>query len=195
MRNESLERAAMNAVRSVMRRSVQPSAAGRRLSRRPVKFIRRLAAVVTAFTLAGCATTVPRSGTELCDQFSKYVAAASTGKNSFVELRRQGAWLVDHAKLCVREDSDPAAVEFCSWLMERTSTEFMEATVTLAIACVQGQQVRGYIGNTGIERWEGTLKSYSPRFDAENVSVQMAWRITAGSGSWDDFLRIEVIPE
>lgn len=175
--------------------AVSQRAGGRRLSRRPVRFIRRLVPVVTAFTLAGCASTVPRSGTELCDQFSKYVTAASTGKASFVELRRQGAWLVDHAKLCARAEDDRAAVEFCSWLLERTSTEFMEATVTLAIACVQGQQVRGYIGNTGIERWEGTLRSYSPRFDAENVSVQMAWRITAGAGTWDDFLRIEVLPE
>ena len=157
--------------------------------------IRGLAPALIAIATTACASTAPDSDTELCRQFSKYVAAAPHGKASFVELRRQGTWLVDHTKSCALADDDSAAVEFCSWLMERTSTEFMEATVTLAIACVQGQQIRGHIGNTGIERWEGKLRAYSPRLDVGDVSVQISWLITAGSGYWDDFIRIEVVPD
>jgi hypothetical protein len=150
---------------------------------------------VAVVLLSACSTTNRLSDTALCQRFSQYVLAVPKGSGSFVQLERHGAWLVDHSKLCARADGDEPAIAFCSWLLDRTSTEFMEATVTLAVACVQGQRVQGYIGNTGIESWEGKLRSYSPRFEAGDASIAISWRLLAGAGQWDDHLRFEVLPE
>jgi hypothetical protein len=144
---------------------------------------------------SGCSTTSRLSDTQLCQQMAKYVAAVPSGTGSFVQLERRGAWLVNHSKACFGPDGDGPARALCSWLLDRTSTEFMEATVTLAVACVQGQRIHGYLGNTGIESWEGKLRSYSPRFDTADASIAISWRLEADAREWDDYLRFEVEPE
>jgi hypothetical protein len=116
------------------------------------------------------------------------------GQNSFVKLGRRGSWLVDHATTCAHSDDDRPAERFCGWLMENTSTEFMESTVTLAVACVQGQRVVGGTGDTGIASWEGKLRSFAPRFSDSDRSVDLSWQLVAGE-VWDDYIRIQVVPD
>ena len=161
-----------------------------------MKFDRLPILALTSALTSACSTSGQLSSTELCQQFSKYVSSVPRGQASFVQLERHGVWLIDHSKSCAHTEGDEAAAAFCSWLMDQISTEFMESPVTLAVACVQGQRIQGYIGNTGIESWEGRLRSFSPRFGGgETAPVEISWRIPSSGDAWDDHLRFEVVPE
>lgn len=101
--------------------------------------------------------------------------------------------MVDHYKACARNSEDAASITFCKWLMENTSTEFMEANINSTLSCLQGQEIRGYIGNTGIESWTGRMKLYSPEIEAEDVDVVVEYSVGYfGSTENEDFLEITV---
>lgn len=140
-----------------------------------------------------CVVQVASAEATLCAQITKFAAGEAKSGGGHVELQRQGTWMVDHSKLCEREPSDPVAIEFCDFLMNHTSTEFMEGTVNEAMACLQGQKIKGYVGNTGIADWEGKVRFFAPQIKVDDIEIKMSWHITAGTGSWDDYLRIEVL--
>lgn len=104
--------------------------------------------------------------------------------------------MVDHYKSCGQVPETLAAANFCRWLMENTSTEFMEANINLALSCVQGQNIKGYIGNTGIETWSGRLRSFAPRIGIYDIAIELEYSV-AGFDRQDaeDFLKITVIPD
>jgi len=133
----------------------------------------------------------PRQQT-VCEALKTFAAAEHKSGGGKVELKRQGTWLVDHVKACVRDNDDSAAKSFCTYLIEQTSTEFLESTINQAMACLQGQKIKGYLGNTGISEWDGKIHFYSPQLDIEDIEIEMQWHMTAGFGAWDDFLRITV---
>lgn len=160
-----------------------------------MSFSRLAAVAILTLFASACATASRFSGTELCSELTSYANASRKGQGSFVQLGRQGTWLVDHSKTCAHEDDDQAGTVFCNWLMEHTSTEFMEATVNLVMACLQGQRIHGHLGNTGVSQWEGKADFYSPRIESEGIRIEISWRLMAGSGEWDDFLKIAVSPE
>ena len=132
--------------------------------------------------------------TTFCDEINRFAAGELKAGGGHVELRRQGQWMVDHVKACERKQDDPIGIAFCDYLIHFTSTEFMEATINEAMACLQGQRLKGYVGNTGISEWDGKVRFYSPRIKVEGVEIEMSWHMTAGFGAWDDFLRISVFP-
>jgi hypothetical protein len=99
--------------------------------------------------------------------------------------------MVDHVKFCQRKDEDPAAIAFCAYLMEQTSTEFMEATVNDSMACLQGQRIVGFVGNTGIANWDGKAHFYAPRLKVDSADVELTWHLTS-FGAWDDFVEFRV---
>ena len=104
--------------------------------------------------------------------------------------------MVDHYKSCGSTPETPAGTAFCQWLVENTSTEFMEANVNLAVSCIQGQNIDGYLGNTGIDTWTGKLRSYSPHLNTDDVSVELEYAVTSSDKPGiEDFLRITVIPD
>jgi hypothetical protein len=77
--------------------------------------------------------------------------------------------------------------------MENTSTEFMEANINSTLSCLQGQEIRGYVGNTGIESWTGRMKLYDPEIEAEDVDVDVEYSVGYfGSNESEDFLEITV---
>jgi hypothetical protein len=69
----------------------------------------------------------------------------------------------------------------------------MEATVNEALACLQGQRIKGPLGNNGISKWEGKIHFFYPQIEVENIEVEMSWNLSGGSDSWDDFLRIYIL--
>ena len=150
-----------------------------------------LLVTATAFIASFAVATEPRQK-NVCEALKTFAAAERENGGGQVELKRQGSWMVDHVKACVREDDDGAAKAFCTYLIEHTSTEFMEATINEAMACLQGQKIKGYVGNTGISEWDGKIRFYSPNLDVEDIEIEMQWHMTAGFGGWDDFLRITV---
>ena len=101
--------------------------------------------------------------------------------------------MVDHYKACARSSEDAASITFCTWLMENTSTEFMEANINSTLSCLQGQEIKGYIGGTGIESWTGRMKLYSPKIEAEDVDVEVAYSVGYfDSTESEDFLEITI---
>ena len=100
--------------------------------------------------------------------------------------------MVNHEKKCEHLEEDQAGDTLCAWLMENTSTEFMEANINLTISCLQGQQISGYVGNTGIESWSGKASFYSPHLSAENVRVDLVYSLDNSLESREDFLQITV---
>jgi hypothetical protein len=150
-----------------------------------------LLVMASAFIASVVVAREPRQQ-NVCEALKTFAAAERENGGGQVELKRQGRWLVDHVKSCVREDDDQAAKGFCTYLVEQTSTEFLEATINQAMACLQGQRIKGYLGNTGISEWDGKIRFYSPNLDIEDIEIEMQWHMTAGFGAWDDFLRITV---
>lgn len=100
--------------------------------------------------------------------------------------------MVDHYKTCEHSDGDAAGNSFCGWLMEHTSTEFMEANIGLSMSCLQGQRIAGSVGNTGIESWVGKASFYSPQLTAENVRIDLEYSLDNSKESREDFLQVTV---
>lgn len=139
-----------------------------------------------------CVSSPVESDSDFCHQLSQYARKVPAGETRTVTLRRGGAWLVDHYKSCDRNEDDVAGTAFCTWLIENTSTEFMEANINLAVSCLQGHSIYGHIGNTGIEKWNGEMSFYSPNIDAD-VKVDLAYSVQYfDDASVEDFLRITV---
>ena len=150
---------------------------------------------VTALALLGifatsCASTPPLSDTALCDQLNAWVQTVAPGRTSTVKLVRGGTWMVDHYKRCEPAEGDSAAGNLCRWLMENTSTEFMEANINITMACLQGQRISGYVGNTGIESWSGKASFYSSNLVAGDVTIQLEYALDNSGESREDFLEI-----
>lgn len=103
--------------------------------------------------------------------------------------------MVNHYKKCEHSEQDEAAGTFCSWLMDNTSTEFMEANINSAMSCLQGQRISGYIGNTGIESWSGKASFYSPHIAAENIQVELEYALDNSRDSREDFLQFTIRAE
>ena len=103
--------------------------------------------------------------------------------------------MVNHYKTCTQSPETPASAKFCHWLMDNTSTEFMEANINLAISCVQGQRLSGYIGNTGVESWQGTLRSHGPRIDVDGIAVELEYSLGSLATESEDFLTISIVPD
>ena len=150
--------------------------------------------LVTVFAVGGCATQANDSRGEICSQIDLFAKSLEPGESKTVRLARGGAWLVDHYKACARDSEDTASIAFCKWLMENTSTEFMEANINLTLSCLQGQEIHGYIGNTGVESWTGRMKLYySPRIEVEDVEVEVEYSVGYfDSTENEDFLAITV---
>ncbi|MEO7916278.1 MAG: hypothetical protein ABIR16_01440 [Dokdonella sp.] len=98
--------------------------------------------------------------------------------------------MVNHYKACEHSEGDKAANAFCGWLMKNTSTEFMEANINLAMSCLQGQRIVGYVGNTGIESWSGKASFYNPHLDDADVHVTLGYGMDNSKQSREDFLQI-----
>ena len=143
--------------------------------------------------MAGCATQPGSSGVELCAKLTNFIAEEVRAGGGEVSVGRQGEWLVNHSKSCRKKDGDTAAATFCDYLMDHTSTEFMEATVNHAMACLQGQRLLGYVGNTGISQWDGRALFYAPRVSVTNTQVELSWHLTA-FGEWDDHVTFSAKP-
>lgn len=151
--------------------------------------------LLLAFGLSGCATASGVNyATPFCDQLSLFAASTPAGENRTVKLVRGGRWLVDHYKTCSRQD-DEASITFCDWLIEHTSTEFMEANINVALSCLQGQKITGYIGNTGIEMWSGSATFFAPRVEVENVAITIDYNVDYSREIADDYLQITVEAE
>lgn len=136
------------------------------------------------------------TGNGFCENLSRYAETVPDGQSRTVVLRRGGAWMVDHYKACQRSDNSEASKVFCGWLMENTSAEFMEANINRALSCLQGQEIRGYIGNTGIEYWSGKTKFSSPHIDAEGVNVTLEYFMSyTDDNSEEDYLKITIEAE
>jgi hypothetical protein len=155
--------------------------------------IRGLPLGIGALVLLGCASQPKASGTELCSALTNFIAGEVRSGGGEVSVGRQGAWLVNHTKSCRKKDGDSVAATFCDYLMEHTSTEFMEATVNQAMACLQGQRLVGYVGNTGIAQWDGRARFYAPRVDVADAEVELSWHLTS-FGDWDDHVTFTVTP-
>lgn len=123
--------------------------------------------LVVLLTIGGCTHQAVGSRGEICSQIDQYAGSLEPGESKTVRLARGGAWMVDHYKACARESEDTASIAFCKWLMDNTSTEFMEANINLTLSCLQGQEIHGYVGNAGIASWSGRMKLYSPRIESE----------------------------
>jgi hypothetical protein len=149
--------------------------------------------LLTAIPVVVLACTVARGGrhTDLCGELKKFAAAETRVGGGSVTVGRSGEWMIDHAKFCRRKDTDPAADAFCAYLMEHTSTEFMEATVNGAMACLQGQRIVGIVGNTGIANWDGKAHFYAPKLNVEGAEFELNWHLTA-FGAWDDYVEFAV---
>lgn len=154
--------------------------------------LRLMAIAIAGAALAACASAPPLTDTRLCDQLSAWAITVQSGQSSTVRLIRGGAWMVDHYKQCESPDEDKAASAFCAWLMENTSTEFMEANISRTMSCLQDQRISGYLGNTGIESWSGKASFYSPHLAAEDVQVDIEYSLDNSVEVREDFLQITV---
>ena len=157
--------------------------------------MRQFALITLAFlsmAATSCATAPPLSDAALCDQLSSWAQTVPSGQTSTVKLVRGGAWMVNYYKRCEHSEGDTAAGAFCGWLMDNTSTEFMEANINNAMSCLQGQRISGYVGNTGIESWSGKASFYSPHMAAENVQVHLEYALDNSKDNREDFLQFTV---
>ena len=152
--------------------------------------------VLIACLFCGCATTPDtKHASPFCDQLSVFAASVPSGEERTVKLTRGGRWLVDHYKACSRQDEE-ASITFCDWLFEHTSTEFMEANINVALSCLQGQKIVGYVGNTGIELWTGKARFYYPHIDTDNVEIEIEYNVSYFEHDADeDYLQITVYAE
>ncbi len=142
--------------------------------------MKKHSALLILLTGVGCATSdewnSSDAGQRFCERLSEFAAAVPRGEQRSVEFVVGGEWLVDHYKQCGPTDGD-AAVSFCGWLMNNSSAEFMEANVSIALSCLQGQSIVGHIGNTGVEYWQGKAVFFSPKLSVENVSVTLEYEL------------------
>ena len=150
------------------------------------------ALAITSTGLPGCASMSSMRDTALCNHLNTWAVSVPRGQSRTVRLVRSGIWMVNHEKKCEHLEEDQAGDTLCAWLMENTSTEFMEANINLTISCLQGQQISGYVGNTGIESWSGKASFYSPHLSAENVRVDLVYSLDNSLESREDFLQITV---
>lgn len=160
--------------------------------------MRRLSTtLLLAVCVAGtsCATKPPITGFDMCDRLDAWAKTVPSGQTRAVKLSRGGTWLIDHYKKCDRPNGDNAADAFCSWLVDNTSTEFMEANINQAISCLQRQRISGYIGNTGVESWSGKATFFNPHLSAENVEIDLEYSVDYSSGGGEDFLQFTVRSE
>ena len=145
----------------------------------------------TAIVCSSCASAPRLSDPMICKQLDLWARTVPTGQSSTVRLVRGGTWLVDHYKTCDHTNGGKAAGAFCEWLMENTSTEFMEANINLSMSCLQGQRIAGVVGNTGIESWSGRASFYSPQLDAD-VNIDLEYSLDNSPSSGEDFLQFTV---
>lgn len=87
--------------------------------------------------------------------------------------------MVDHVKSCDAPEGGPAADKLCSWLLDHTSTEYMEANINGALSCLQGQKLVGIIGGTGLTSWSGKAHFSNPRLDVDNLEVDLIYDFPA----------------
>lgn len=129
---------------------------------------------------SGCATAddwdSAVAGGQFCGKLSEFASTVPSGEQRHVEFVIGGEWLVNSYKNCDPVD-DAASARFCEWLIENTSTEYMEANINIALSCLQGQAIRGNIGNTGVEYWQGKAVFYRPNLSVENVSVTIEYEL------------------
>ena len=83
---------------------------------------------------------------------------------------------VDHYKSCGRSNNDPGSLAFCDWLVDHGSAEFMEANINYAVACLQGQRISGYVGNTGVNAWQGGMDFFHTRIE-QGVTAKLRYFI------------------
>lgn len=99
--------------------------------------------------------------------------------------------MVDHYKQCAFPDDDAAGDDFCRWLLENSSTEFMETNINSALSCLQGQRIIGYIGNTGVESWTGRTVFLTPKIRSD-VDVEVEYSVDYSSDDKEDFIQFRV---
>jgi len=150
--------------------------------------------VVTALAIAcsACASTPHLADTSMCEHLDSWAKIVPAGQSSTVKLIRGGMWMVNHYKTCEHSDGDKAAGVFCEWLMENTSTEFMESNINRSITCLQGQRIAGPSGNTGIESWSGKATFYSPQLATADVQIDLEYSLDNSKESGEDFLQFTV---
>ena len=135
----------------------------------------------------------PKTDMSFCQNLDTWAASIPLGTSSTVRLGRTGVWLVNHAKECKFAETDPASRTFCAWLMEHSSTEFMESNINRALACLQGQQILGYSGNTGIRSWSGKATFYDPHLETENSTVELEFAVDNSHEGGEQFLQVTVM--
>jgi hypothetical protein len=129
-----------------------------------------------AALLVGCVSLQNDSyGDAFCDQMASFAMSVSKGEQKSVRLARGGLLFVDHYQTCEHRD-DPEGMAFCDWLIEHGSAAFMEANINQAIACLQGQRIRGSIGNTGVISWRGEMEFWHTQL-AEGVTARLNYFI------------------
>lgn len=150
-----------------------------------------------AIFLTGCVgEPVYMTDSSFCDRLSDYAATVPKGESRTVKLIRGGRWLVDHYKTCQSEEGDAAGKAYCEWLMENTSTEFMEANVNRALSCLQGQKIQGMIGNTGVSYWAGEALFDPPASAVGDVRIELKYAVDyRDDGDVEDFISITVVAE
>jgi len=99
--------------------------------------------------------------------------------------------MLNHYKKCHHSEGDAAARNFCAWLVENTSTEFMEANINNALSCLQGQRISGYIGNTGIESWSGKTHFFIPELTAD-VEVGIEYSLDYSIDDFENFIQFTI---
>lgn len=156
---------------------------------------RRLALLFASALVSACSSTPTAPTGAFCARLAEY-ARSIEGEPRSITLGRGGAWMVNHYKFCKRADDDKAGIEFCDWLMGHTSTEFMEANINTALSCLQRQEIKGYIGNTGIQFWVGRAVFFAPRIDVEDVKIEIEYSVQYfESEDQEDFIKISVLPD
>lgn len=69
----------------------------------------------------------------------------------------------------------------------------MEANINRAISYLQGQTIRGNIGNTGVWMWKGEMLFFAPAID-EHAEIGLEYSVQySESGGEEDFLRITIV--
>ena len=99
--------------------------------------------------------------------------------------------MIDHYKSCLHDAGDAPSALFCRWLLQNSSTEFMEANVNEAVSCLQGQEIKGYLGNNGISAWSGEMSLYRPKIDAD-VGIDVRFAVHDFRSDDEDFLEIVI---
>ena len=139
----------------------------------------------------GCVTKPPVSDSRVCEQLDTFAESVAAGQSKTIRLTRGGTWMLDHYKQCAGLEGDAASDRFCRWLLENSSTEFMEVNINRTLSCLQGQRIIGYIGNTGIETWSGRAVFAIPKLKAD-VRVEVAYAVDYATEGGEDFLNLTV---